>query len=133
MTSFETAAAQSREWKECLDKVNSAMASLGFDETAELTSKVAASMAVFSTMAQLTAITRSAVAFANRKLTAEVSAEIAANSWHPAGWVKIGLAAAGMAAAMAVCTSLMSHTSVQSDLSSPSGRTAAAQTVGAMA
>lgn len=133
MSSLDVACSQANGWKESMDKLNGAMASLGFDETAELTSKVAAAMSVFSAMVQLTAITRSAMAVLNRRLAAEVIGEVAAHSLNPIGWAKIGLAVGGAVAAAAVCNALVSHASVQSDLSTPSGRTAAAQTVEALA
>ena len=131
MAGFSVAASQAGTWKEMLGNVSTAVGSIGFTETADLVSKVSAGLALFTSLANLAFISKSAVAMANRKLAAESVGLAAAHAWNPVGLAKLAVAGTAMASAALICNHLV-ETHISADLSTPSGRTAAAQTVGAI-
>lgn len=121
---IEAMAGVASDWKSSVDAVNSGLSALGISSSA------------ISTGAALTSVTVGTVSMARAALSvmtalrarkaAEAAALIAAHSWNPAGWARIAMAAA-LSASVAVLVDETLKKTIRKDLSTASGRQAAAR------
>lgn len=112
-----------------LSQTTGALQSLGMinEETAGYLQVASGALQIVTGMLGIAQVLKARVTAKTAQETAEAGILVAANSWNPVGWAKIGIAVAATAVASVGMYALVR--TIEADLSTPSGRASAMRQV----
>lgn len=105
-----------------VSQITSGLRSLGLinEQTAKYLAMASGGLQIATGVLGITSVLRGRVTAKTAAETARASALVAANSWHPAGWANIALAAGcAVTASVGIAAVIMT---IRADLSTPTGR-----------
>ena len=108
-----------------LSAVTGALQSLGVvnEDPARYLEMASGALQIVTGMLGIAQVLKARVTAKTAQESAKAAALVAANSWNPVGWTKIGIAAAATAVASVGMYALVRR--IQADLSTPTGRASA--------
>ena len=108
-----------------LSSVTGALQSLGVvnEDTARYLEMASGALQIVTGMLGIAQVLKARVTAKTAQESAKAAALVAANSWNPVGWTKIGIAAAATAVTSVGMYALVRR--IQADLSTPTGRASA--------